>query len=288
MAESREPVREGQTLGEMVQFGIASLALTSDSPVLDSELLLAHTASCERSVIRAFPERVVEPAAKAEYERLIERRRDGEPVAYLLGQREFYALPIRVSAAVLVPRPETELLVDIALSYLPLETSGAVLDVGTGSGAIALAIKHERPGARVVGVDVSADALAVAAINASALGLDIELLESSWFDALGTRQFALIVANPPYVETSDPVLEDALRHEPRLALDGGPDGLDAVRAIFREAPAHLLDGGRLLIEHGAAQGERVRQLAAAHGFSNVRTLKDLAGRDRALLADRAQ
>jgi release factor glutamine methyltransferase len=288
MVDSGESVQQGQTLGEMVQFGIASLALTSSSPALDSELLLAHTASCERSVIRAFPERIVEPAAKAAYERLIERRRDGEPVAYLLGQREFYSLPIRVSAAVLVPRPETELLVDTALSYLPLETSQAVLDVGTGSGAVALAIKHERPAARVVGVDVSADALAVAAINASALGLDIELLESSWFDALGTRRFAFIVANPPYVETGDPVLEAALRHEPRLALDGGPDGLDPVRAIFRNAPSHLLDGAWLLVEHGDTQGERVRQLAAAHGYRNVRTLKDLTGRDRAVLADRAR
>lgn len=286
MAESCQSVEDGNTLGELARFGVAALALTSDSPALDTELLLAHTMHCERSAIRAFPERVIEPAAKAAYERLIARRRDGEPVAYLLGQREFYALSLRVNAAVLVPRPETELLVDIALSYLQPETAEAVLDLGTGSGAIALAIKHERPGACVVGADVSADALGVARGNAAALGLDVELLESNWFDALGTRQFALIVANPPYVGTHDSALQDALQHEPRLALDGGADGLDAVRAIFASAPAHLLERGRLLVEHGDTQGERVRQLAAAHGYEKIRTLKDLAGRDRAVLAER--
>jgi len=278
--------RDVQTLGETVRFGIAALALTSDSPALDAEVLLAHTVKCERSIIRAFPERPIAPAARDTFARLIERRRNGEPIAYLVGEREFYSLPICVSAAVLVPRPETELLVEFALSYLPADTTESVLDLGTGSGAIALAIKHERRGARLTGVDVSAAALAVARLNVAALGLTVELLESNWFEALGDRQFSLIVANPPYVDSSDPALNDALRHEPRIALDGGPDGLDAVRAILGVARGHLTQHGRILIEHGAAQGSRVRQLASAHGYTQTRTLKDLAGRDRALVAER--
>jgi release factor glutamine methyltransferase len=277
-----------KTLGELAHYGMAALALTSESPTLDAELLLARIAQCERSIIRAFPERAVDPSAAAAFEHLIERRRRGEPIAYLLGEREFYSLPMHVKSGVLVPRPETELLVDIALSYLSADTTEAVLDLGTGSGAIALAIKHERRNARVVGVDVSVDALAVARANVAALGLDVELVASNWFDALGERRFALIVANPPYVESGDLALGDALRHEPRFALDGGPDGLVAVRAILRLAPAHLLEGGRLLIEHGETQGLHVRQLAAACGYTTIRTLKDLAGRDRVLVAARPE
>jgi len=278
--------REAQTLGETVRFGIAALALTSASPALDAELLLAHIVKCERSTIRAFPERPITPAVRAAFEHLIERRRMGEPVAYLVGEREFYSLPICVSPAVLVPRPETELLVDMALSYLTADTTESVLDLGTGSGAIALAIKHERRCACVTGVDVSAAALAVARVNVAALGLTVELLESNWFEALNERQFSLIVANPPYVDSSDPGFNDALRHEPRIALDGGPDGLDAVRAILRVARDHLTKHGRILIEHGHTQGGRARQLASAHGYVRARTLKDLAGRDRALVAER--
>ena len=278
--------REAQTLGETVRFGIAALALTSNNPALDAELLLAHTVKCERSIIRAFPERPIDPAVRAAFERLIERRRGGEPLAYLVGEREFYSLPICVTSAVLVPRPETELLVDLALSYLAADTTESVLDLGTGSGAIALAIKHERRGARVTGVDVSAAALAVARLNATALSLTVEWLESNWFDALGERQFALIVANPPYVDSGDPALDDALRHEPRIALDGGPDGLDAMRTILGIARDHLTQHGRILIEHGHVQGGRARQLARAHGYLQARTLKDLAGRDRVLLAER--
>jgi len=274
------------TLGGLAAWGADVLARESQSPRLDAELLLARAAGLQRSAIIAFPERSVSDQAAHLFEDLVLRRREGVPVAYLLGEREFYSLKLVVGPAVLVPRPETELVVDAALEALGSAAPGNVLDLGTGSGAIALALKRERPRLRVTAVDVSPAALDLARRNAELLGLDIELVCSDWFAALVGRHFDVIVSNPPYIESDDSVLRGALRHEPQAALDGGPDGLDAIRAILAAASQHLESGGTLIVEHGETQGPAARALAAEHGLIEARTLADLGGRDRVLVARR--
>jgi release factor glutamine methyltransferase len=200
--------------------------------------------------------------------------RPGEPIAYILGRREFYGLLLAVSPAVLIPRPETELLVDLARERRPR----SVLDLGTGCGALALAIKHCLPQARVVAVEAGGAALAVARSNAEALALELDLRRGAWFEPVADERFELVVANPPYVAQGDPHLaEGDLRFEPPGALVGGPDGLTAIREIVRQAPGHLLPGGWLLLEHGAGQDEAVRGLLDTAGFDRVSTWPDLAG-----------
>jgi release factor glutamine methyltransferase len=203
---------------------------------------------------------------------MVTRRAAGEPVAYILGRKEFYGLDLAVNPAVLIPRPETELLVDLALQR---EFSSAV-DLGTGCGAIALALKKFRPRARVVAVEASAAALAVAKRNAAKHSLEIEFRHGRWLEPLGSECFDLIVSNPPYVALNDPHLA-ALRFEPASALIGGPDGLDAIREIARGAGAHLAPGGRLLLEHGFGQDRTVRELLSAAGLEEVSSWPDLAG-----------
>ena len=200
------------------------------------------------------------------------RRAAGEPVAYILGHKEFYGLELAVDPAVLIPRPETELLVDLALARNPQ----SVLDVGTGSGAIALAIKRHRPEARVVATDASAAALEVARRNAVRFNLQVELRLGRWFEPVAGERFEAIISNPPYVVIGDPHLA-ALPYEPRIALLGGADGLDGFRVLAREAPAHLLPGGWLLVEHGEGQHEAVRGLLEAAGLETTASWPDLAG-----------
>lgn len=277
---------ESSTLGGLAAGAAERLAGASATPRLDAELLVAHAAGVDRAALFAFPEREVPDGVRAALEGLVERRRDGVPVAYLLGRREFHALSLRVTPAVLVPRPETELAVDTVLQLTDAGSRAEILDLGTGSGAIALAVKHARPRARVTAVDSSAEALAVARGNAEALGLEIELVEADWFAGIDGRRFDIVVANPPYVERGNPALSGALRHEPAAALDGGEDGLDAIRSIVGAAPAHLRSGGHLLIEHGDRQGAAVARLARRHGFARIRILRDLAGLPRLLVARR--
>lgn len=269
----------GASQGELVRRAAERLASVTDTPRLEAELLVAHVAGASRTAVIAFPERIVHADAVRRLEALIARRAAGEPVAYLLGEKEFYSLPLRVGPAVLVPRPETEHLVEAALARLANAARPAVLDLGTGSGAIALAIKRQRPDAEVVGVDASRAALEVAGSNGARLGLEVEWLESEWFAALGGRRFACIVCNPPYLVSADPHFE-TLRFEPREALDGGPDGLDAIRRVLRDAPAHLEPGGVLLIEHGYEQQAAVVELAACAGFEVLEAGRDLEGRPR--------
>lgn len=246
---------------------------------LDAELLLAWVLSRTRSFLWAHPEYLV-PASSAErYRALIARRAAGEPLAYLCGEREFWSLPLRVSPAVLIPRPETELLVELSLALVPQTSAARVVDLGTGSGAIALSLARERPHWQISATDRSSAALAVARDNAQRLGLTVQFIESDWFRALPQRRFELIVSNPPYVRADDPAL-DALRHEPQDALTPGPDGLEALRVIIADAPSHLAPEGVLLLEHGADQGAAVGQLLVAAGFTRVRCHSDLAGRDR--------
>jgi release factor glutamine methyltransferase len=239
---------------------------------LEARLLLAAAGGFSEASVLAFPEKSLPGEAEARFKEYVQRRQGGEPVAYILGLKEFYGLELAVSPAVLIPRPETELLVDLALQ----RDFSSVADLGTGSGAVALAIKRHRPQARVVAVDSSAAALAVAKRNAATHGLEIELRHGRWIEPLAGERFDLIVANPPYVAEGDPHLAD-LGHEPRGALVAGPDGLEATREIVREAPRHLAKGGWLLLEHGIGQSSSVRALLAGAGLEELRSWPDLAG-----------
>jgi release factor glutamine methyltransferase len=234
-------------------------------------LLAAATGRSEASVL-AHPEKSLLEQEKNQFLEMTARRAAGEPIAYILGHKEFYGLELTVNSAVLIPRPETELLVDLALDRNP----ASVLDVGTGSGAIALAIKRHRPDARVVATDASAAALEVARRNAARFNLEVELRHGRWFEPVAGERFEAIISNPPYVVVDDPHLA-ALPYEPRLALLGGADGLDGFRVLAREAPAHLLPGGWLLVEHGEGQHEAVRALLEAAGLETTASWPDLAG-----------
>ena len=225
----------------------------------------------EASVL-ASPEAELPHEVENAYFELARRRREGEPVAYLVGRKEFYGLDLAVNPSVLIPRPETELLVDLALE---MEFTTA-LDLGTGSGAIALAIKSHRPKAKVVAVEADAAALATARRNATRLNLEIHFHHGNWFEPVAGGRFDLIVSNPPYVAEGDPHLP-ALVHEPRSALVSGPDGLNAIREIAGSAKAHLAPGGWLLLEHGLGQDEPVRGLLAQAGLELIRTWPDLSG-----------
>jgi release factor glutamine methyltransferase len=248
---------------------------------LEAGLLLAHTLRTTRARLLSHAERAVGPAAERRYRALIERRALGEPLAYLTGTREFWSLPLRVTPAVLVPRPETELLVERALA-LHAAAHARVAELGTGSGAIALALASERPDWRVTATDISAGALAVARGNAARLALTgIDFRRGSWFEPLAGERFDLILSNPPYIGSDDPALADpALAHEPRLALTPGEDALECLRAIAHEAPRHLAPGGWLLLEHGAAQAAALRDELVLAGLRSVRSHRDLAGHER--------
>lgn len=254
----------------------------SDSPRLDAELLLAHALGQGRSFLRAHPEARLDASQAQAFERLMLARERGEPIAYLTSKREFWSLELKVTPATLIPRPETELLVEQALERIPAGAAHAVLDLGTGSGAIALAIAKERPRARVTATDQSGDALTVARANASALGLkNIELIQGDWFAPAKGRHFHLVVSNPPYVAETDPHLEQGdLRFEPRTALASGLEGLEDIRRIIADAPAHLYKDGVLLLEHGLDQGVAVRRLLEAAGFTQAESFRDLSGHER--------
>lgn len=242
----------------------------------EARLLLAAATGFSEASLLAFPERGMPAEVEKAFLESVARRRGGEPIAYILGRKEFYSLELAVTPAVLIPRPETELLVELVLERRP----ASILDLGTGSGAIAVAIKKHLPAAEVFAADASAAALAVAQRNAAKHGVAVHFLHGSWLEPVRGKKFGAIVSNPPYVAESDPHLP-GLRHEPQGALVSGADGLDAIREIAREAPAHLEEGGWLLVEHGAGQDEAVRGLFAASGLEEVRTWPDLAGIPRA-------
>jgi release factor glutamine methyltransferase len=267
------------TIGSLLAWSVRELAGATSTPLLDAELLLGFVTGRPRSSVLAFPERSVRAAAAEELERLIERRVRGEPLAYLVRTQEFFSLPLRVTPAVLIPRPETELLVEEVLARHPRGSQRAVLDLATGSGAIALAVKSERPDAAVTASDVSAAALTVARSNAERLALVVRFVESAWFAQLRGERFDLIVCNPPYVASGDPAFA-ALGFEPRLALDGGSDGLDSLRAVLAGAREHLTADGVLLLEHGHDQRAALLELAAAAGWRALAVQDDLAGQAR--------
>jgi release factor glutamine methyltransferase len=248
---------------------------------LDAQLLLLHALGrpvVERAWLLAHDDAALTGPQSAAFSALIRRRRQGEPVAYLLGEKEFRGLALQIDARVLVPRPDTETLVDWALECVAGQSTAKVLDLGTGSGAIALALKHALPGLRVEAVDASAGALEVARANAERLGLQVAFRQADWL-AGAAQDHAVIVSNPPYVAQDDPHLP-ALSHEPLSALAAGPDGLDDIRRIVQDAPDHLAAGGWLLLEHGHDQATAVRALLTARGFESVQSRIDLAGIER--------
>jgi release factor glutamine methyltransferase len=263
----------------------------SDVPHIDTlreaETLVLCRLGLPRSTLYSDPDRMLSTIERANIEAWLTRRCRGEPLAYLIGEREFWSLSFEVSPAVLVPRPETELLVERALRIGDaLELAGnalpRVLDLGTGSGAIAIALAHERPGWRVTAVERSESALAVARRNAARHAVtNLELLQGDWFEPVSHQRFDIVVSNPPYVSADDPLLGgDSLRHEPREALTPGSDALRDLARIIDEAPRHLEHGGHLLLEHGARQGESLRSKLVARGFAHVVSHTDLSGQER--------
>jgi release factor glutamine methyltransferase len=252
-----------------------------ETPALDAELLLAHALGSQRARLRSHPEHVPTDTARDRYAEMLGRRAVGEPLAYIVGYKDFWTLRLAVSRAVLVPRPETELLVERALALRP-EMVARALDLGTGSGAIALTLASERPLWEVTATDLSADALSLARTNAANHGLTrVQFLGGSWFEPLGERRFSLVVSNPPYIGAAEPELASAaLAHEPQIALSPGTDGMASLRAIVRAAPPHLEHGGWLLLEHGTTQAADVARELVVRGFRHVRSHRDLAGHER--------
>jgi release factor glutamine methyltransferase len=246
----------------------------------DAEILLCAVAGATRASLLAFPERLLDADRWARFSALVARRAEGVPVAYLLEEREFWSLPLRTTPAVLIPRPETEHLVEAALAAAP--AGARVLELGTGSGAIAIAIAHERPDLELVAVERSAEALAVARDNAARLTPErIVFVEGDWYAPVRGQRFDLVVSNPPYIAEDEPELgEGDVRFEPREALVAAEGGLAAIARIAAAAPAHLLPGGTLLVEHGWRQGAAVRVLFENAGMAGVKTLRDLAGHER--------
>lgn len=248
----------------------------------DAEYLLAHATGRSRSALYAHGDAALGDGEQARFDALVAQRRDGVPVAYLVGRRGFWSFDLRVTPDTLVPRVETERLVELALEHVPVAARVELLDLGTGSGAVALALARERPEARVLATDASPAALAVAAGNARDLGLgNVRFAPGDWWSATGDARFHVVVSNPPYIAEGDPHLAlGDLPSEPRAALASGSDGLDAIRTIAAGAPARLHHGGWLLLEHGHDQGPAVRALLAAAGFAEVATATDLEGRER--------
>lgn len=254
--------------------------LDSDSATLDAELLLAHTLKKPRSWLRGFADEPLTNDAAARFEALCEQRRKGLPIAHLLGEREFWSLPITVTTDTLIPRPETELLVELALEKT--SSTATVADLGTGSGAIALAIATERPDATVFATDQSGSALATANGNARKLELEnLRFFQGNWCDALQPRPHDVIVSNPPYIDATDPHLQQGdVRFEPTSALVAGENGLADLRTIATQARDYLIPEGWLLLEHGWEQGPEANQLLTQLGYDAVSTRQDLAGNDR--------
>jgi len=256
----------------------------TDSARLDAEVLLAHVLGKDRTYLYTWSDKTLSTEQARRFDRLLARRQQGEPVAYLIGEREFWSLTLKVDPSTLIPRPDTELLVEQALELLPTSPR-RVVDLGTGTGAIALALASERPKWQLLALDKSADAVALARENCERCGLDnVEVLQSDWFAAVGEQQFDLVVSNPPYIDPVDPHLQQGdVRFEPLSALIADDAGLADIRTIARQSRDYLKAGGWLMLEHGFEQGSAVREILQAGGYREVRTCRDLAGLERVTL-----
>ncbi|WP_455376135.1 peptide chain release factor N(5)-glutamine methyltransferase [Kaarinaea lacus] len=256
-----------------------------DIAKLESEVLLAFVLNKPRSYLYTWPEQVLNSTQLEHFRELVKRRIDGEPIAYITGVKEFWGLPLKVTPDTLIPRPETERLVEIVLQLIPENTPFRVADLGTGSGAIALAIASERPNISIEATDVSDAALAVATENQSALQIsNVQFRSGRWLEAFSDASFNIIISNPPYVAEGDPHLQQGdLRFEPQQALSSGVDGLTDIREIIQSARDHLIDGAYLLLEHGFDQADAVIDLFEKSGYSEVRCFRDYAERERATI-----
>ncbi len=277
--------KDPQSIRQLLESTVPLLMHCSDSPRLDAETLLITLLEQPRSYLFAHADELLSPLTLTEFADLIERRLLGEPVAYITGHKEFWSLDLRVSSATLVPRPETELLVEIALQQINVLSATSILDLGTGSGAVALAIASERPECKIIATDISAAALAVARSNAAHFRIkNVEFRTGNWTKPVASDKFQVIVSNPPYVEAGDPVLAD-LHREPLSALASGTDGLDDIRRLADECRAIIEPGGKLLLEHGSTQEESVADILQEHGWQNPRCFRDLAGLPRVSMAE---
>ena len=272
------------TVAEALQWAESTLKAMGSGegadPAVDAAWLLGHVLGRNQAWLRAWRDHEIPTEMKARFEALITRRGAGEPVAYLTGSQGFWSLDLEVTADTLVPRPDTELLVECALELLD-DAVKSVVDLGTGTGAIALALASERPRWQVSATDIDSATLALAQRNAERLRLPVRFVQSHWLQMLADEKFDLIISNPPYIRSDDPHLNGVgVRYEPLRALASGVDGLDAIREIIDDAPAHLFDGGWLMLEHGYDQGDAVRTLLHAAGWKDVETRQDLGGNDR--------
>ena len=278
--DGHDPLNENLKIGAALDDATGQLSKVSESPRLDAELLLARSLDVARSYLFAHPEEPMDPGAAARFREVLDRRIEGMPMAYITGEKEFWSMTLMVNPATLVPRPDTETLVEQALTRISRRTAMRIVDLGTGSGAVALAIARERPLCQVVATDVSTDALAVASLNARELAIpNVEFVAGHWIEPIAGRTFDLVVSNPPYVASADPHLV-ALRHEPASALAAGPDGLDAIREIAATAMSVLEPGGDLLIEHGADQAYAVADILRDNDWTDSSNVNDLSGRPR--------
>lgn len=279
-------LNENLRIDESLDAATEQLRHCSDSPRLDAELLLARALDVPRSYLFAHPEDEMDAEAARRFDTAIRNRVDGMPMAYITGEKEFWSMRLLVSPATLVPRPDTEVLVEQALSRIPRKAAWRIADLGTGSGAIALALARERALCQVTATDLSSAALAVAAENARQLGVpNIEFIHGSWTEPLAGEVFDVVVSNPPYVASGDPHLAQ-LHHEPVDALDAGDDGLDAIRALAASVADILRPDGCLLLEHGAEQALAVTEILQQAGWTAVQTINDIEGRPRVTVACR--
>lgn len=270
------------TVSEVLQTALRELRATSPTPRLDAEVLVMHVCGLDRSGLITQGYSALTHDQQHRLENLLARRRHGEPIAHITGTREFWSLEFNVSPATLVPRPETELLVEKALAHIPQDAEWTVADLGTGGGAIALALAQERPRCRIIAADISPAALDIARSNAAKFGLThVEFREGNWFEPLAGMRLDMMVSNPPYVRANDPHLEQGdVRFEPEQALAAGPEGLDAIRRIASSARAHLNPAAWLLFEHGWDQAAAIGRLLHSLGYRNIVCHPDLGGRDR--------
>jgi len=270
------------TIEQFMREATQQLSASSPTARLDAEVLLMYVTGLARTALITHAHDPLSAECEQRLRELLARRADGEPVAYLTGIREFWSMELNVTRDVLIPRPETELLVERALAHIPDDAGWTIADLGTGSGAVALAIAKERPGCQVIATDASAAAISVARGNAQRLGIaNVEFRHGDWFTPLADSKLEIIVSNPPYVREGDPHLTQGdVRFEPRAALTAGKDGLDAMRTIAANARAHLKPNGWLLLEHGYDQAQAIRVILVESGFRDVFTYPDLAGQDR--------